>query len=229
MTKTQITKAMILAAGKGERMRPLTDTCPKPLQKIKNKTLIEHVIEKLKQTGFHNLVINISHLGEMIEAHLGNGSRYGVSICYSREEQPLETGGGIARALPLLCAAGENPFLLVNSDVWCDFDFSLLNNVLEPGVLAHLVLVKNPDYKTKGDFALHGEKISVLGDGEQGFTYSGISVIHPQLFKRYPSAKEKFPLLDPLLQAIKNREVSGEIHHGTWVDVGTSERLRALQ
>ena len=128
-----------------------------------------------------------------------------------------------------MCADGDKPFLLVNSDVWCDVDLSLLRDALVPDCLAHLLLVKNPEYKSKGDFALHGEKISVLGDGEPGFTYSGIGVIHPQLFKRYPSDKEKFQLLDPLLQAIKNRQVSGEIHDGIWVDVGTPERLLALQ
>lgn len=222
-------KVMVLAAGKGERMRPLTDTCPKPLQKVKNKALIEHTIAKLKQAGFSELVINVSHLGKMIEAHLGDGSRYGVNIVYSYEEQPLETGGGIARAMPFLCAEGEAPFLLVNADVWCDFDLAALGAALKPDKLAHLVLVKNPAYKPKGDFALYGQAVRALTDGEAGFTYSGISVIHPQLFKRYPSDKDKFPLLDPLRQAINNHEVSGEVFRGTWVDVGTPERLLSLQ
>jgi N-acetyl-alpha-D-muramate 1-phosphate uridylyltransferase len=222
-------KVMILAAGKGERMRPLTDSCPKPLQRVKGKTLIEHTIEKLKRAKFSELVINISYLGNMIEEYLGDGSRCGVNIIYSREEQPLETGGGIARAMPLLCAEGEKPFLLVNADVWCDLDLALPAAALKPGKLAHLVLVANPAYKLTGDFALRDEKVAVLTDAESGFTYSGISVIHPQLFKRYPSNREKFPLLEPLLQAIKNDEVSGEIYDGTWVDVGTPERLLALQ
>ena len=222
-------KAMVLAAGKGERMRPLTDTCPKPLQKVKNKTLIEHSIAKLTQAQFRELVINVSHLGHMVEDYLGDGSRYGVNIVYSREEQPLETGGGIAKALPLLCADGEQPFLLVNSDVWCDLDLAPLVTALKPGKLAHLVLVNNPDFKARGDFALQGEKVVALTEGEAGFTYSGISIIHPQLFRRYPAHREKFPLLEPLLLAIKNNEVSGQLHEGTWVDVGTVERLRALQ
>jgi MurNAc alpha-1-phosphate uridylyltransferase len=222
-------KVMVLAAGKGERMRPLTDTCPKPLQKVKNKTLIEHTIDKLKLAGFSELVINVSHLGKMIEAHLGDGSHYGVNIVYSREEQPLETGGGIARAMPFLCAQGELPFLLVNADVWCDLDLSLLVNRLKPGYLVHLVLVDNPEYKSRGDFTLRDNEVGLLNEGEPDFTYSGISVIHPQLFKRYPSDKEKFPLLDPLRQAIKHHEVSGEIFRGTWVDVGTPERLLGLQ
>lgn len=227
-------RAMILAAGKGERMRPLTDTCPKPLQKVKGKTLIEHSITKLKQAQFYELVINVSHLGHMIEDYLGDGSRYGVNIVYSREEQPLETGGGIARALPLLCADTDAPFLLVNADVWCDFDLLQLRTALKPDVLTtrrlvHLVLVNNPDYKAKGDFALQGDKVMVLSAAEQGFTYSGISVVDPQLFKRYPTQREKFPLLEPLLQAINNNEVSGEIYNGNWVDVGTPERLLSLQ
>jgi MurNAc alpha-1-phosphate uridylyltransferase len=224
-----VTKAMILAAGKGERMRPLTDACPKPLLKIKGKALIEYTLANIKKAGISDCVINVSYLGHMIENHLGDGSRYGVNLVYSREEQPLETGGGIARAMPQLCAQGEAPFLLVNSDVWCDFDLAALGAALKPGKLAHLVLVKNPLYKPKGDFALSGESISALTDGETGLTYSGISVLHPQLFKRYPSDREKFPLLDPLRQAIRNNEVSGEAYNGTWVDVGTSERLLSLQ
>lgn len=222
-------KAMLLAAGKGERMRPLTDSCPKPLQKVQGKTLIEHSIDRLKQAQFTELVINVSHLGHMIEDYLGDGSRYGVNIAYSRELQPLETGGGIARALPLLCEYAQAPFLLVNADVWCDFDLSRLRTALKPDHLVHLVLVENPDYKAKGDFALQGDKVAVLPAAERGFTYSGISVIDPQLFTRYPTAREKFPLLEPLLQAINNNEVGGEVYAGTWVDVGTVERLQALQ
>jgi len=225
---TRICKAMVLAAGKGERMRPLTDTCPKPLLKVKNKALIEYSIEKLKRAGVVDLVINVSHLGNLIEDYLGDGSRYGTRIHYSREDQPLETGGGIARAMPLLCRDNHDPFLLVNADVWCDFDLSLLTTALKKSRLAHLVLVNNPAHNLKGDFALQEDLVKPLTSGKPGFTYSGIAVMDPQLFKRYQPDKEKFPLRDLLMQAIERNEVSGEIYQGSWVDVGTPERLRDL-
>lgn len=224
----RVTRAMILAAGKGERMRPLTDACPKPLLRVKGKALIEHTLAKIKQAGIRDCVINVSYLGRMIEDYLGDGSRYDLNIQYSREDQPLETGGGIARAMSLLCANDENPFVLVNSDVWCDFDLSSLTAILKQNHLAHLVLVKNPAHNPKGDFALHGNTVKQMVEGEQSFTYSGIAVIHPQLFKRYQPDKEKFPLRDLLLQAMLQHEVSGEIYPGDWVDVGTPERLQEL-
>jgi len=225
---TRISKAMVLAAGKGERMRPLTDTCPKPLLKIKGKALIEYSIEKLKRADVVDLVINISHFGQMIQDYLGDGSRYGVNIRYSWEDQPLETGGGIAKAMPLLCRDNEHPFLLVNSDVWCDLDLSLLTLALKKNRLAHLVLVKNPEHNVKGDFALQDNLVKQLTEASQGFTYSGIAVIDPQLFRRYQPNKEKFPLRDLLMQAIQQQEVSGEMYDGQWVDVGTPERLQSL-
>jgi len=224
----RVTKAMILAAGKGERMRPLTDACPKPLLKVKGKPLIEYTLAKIKQAGIRECVINVCYLGQMIEDYLGDGSRYDMNIQYSREDQPLETGGGIARAMPLLCANVENPFMLVNSDVWCDFDLSSLTSILEKNHLAHLVLVKNPTHHPRGDFALYGNEVKPMTEGERSFTYSGIALIYPQLFKRYQPKKEKFPLRDLLLQAMLQHEVSGEIYQGDWVDVGTPERLREL-
>jgi len=224
----RISKAMVLAAGKGERMRPLTDTCPKPLLKIKGKALIEYSIEKLKRADVVDLVINISHLGQMIQDYLGDGSRYGVNIRYSWEDQPLETGGGIAKAMPLLCRDNESPFLLVNSDVWCDLDVSSLTLALKKNSLAHLVLVKNPEHNIKGDFSLQDNLVKQLAEARQGFTYSGIAVIDPQLFKRYQPNREKFPLRDLLIQAIQQQEVSGEMYDGLWVDVGTPERLQSL-
>lgn len=221
---------MILAAGKGERMRPLTNTCPKPLLTVHDRTLIEHAIDRIKAANIRDIVINVSWLGEKIEQHLGDGSRHGVHIRYSREAgEPLETGAGIAKALPLLTDAGDQPFLLVNADVWCELPLVSLSRALLPGTLAHLVLVPNPAHHSKGDFVLDAKgSVQGLAANKLAYTYSGISVIHPQLFRRYAPAKEKFPLRDLLVQAIANDEVTGEIYNGVWVDVGTPERLVEL-
>jgi len=221
-------KAMILAAGKGERMRPLTDHIPKPLLKVKEKTLIEHTLHHVSAAGIYEVVINVSYLGHMIEHHLGDGSRYGLKIQYSREDEPLETGGGIAKAMPLLCDEGETPFMLVNSDVWCDMDFSLLKYILSPGKLAHLVLVNNPAHNTQGDFSLQEGIVNILNDKTLPYTYSGIAVIDPKLFRLYQPETSKFPLRDLLLKGIKKQQVSGELYAGMWVDVGTPERLASL-
>ncbi len=212
-------RAMILAAGRGERMRPLTDTLPKPLLPVAGKPLIVHHIERLAAAGIRHLVINHAHLGEMIETRLGDGSEWGVEIRYSSEETALETGGGIFRALPLL---GEAPFLVVNGDVWCDVDFSRLQ--LPAGRLAHLVLVSNPTHHPRGDFLLRGERV-VDADGDR-LTYSGIGVYHPLLFAGCrPGA---FPLAPLLRSAMADGRVSGMQHRGVWIDVGTPERLAEL-
>lgn len=221
---------MILAAGKGERMRPLTNDCPKPLLTVHDRTLIEHAMDRVKAANIRDIVINVSYLGKKIEDHLGDGSRYGMRIRYSPEPgEPLETGGGIAKALPLLTDAGDEPFLLVNADVWCELPLVSLSRALLPGTLAHLVLVPNPPHNLKGDFSLDAKgSVQMLAAGKTGYTYSGISVIHPQLFRRYAPAKTRFPLRDLLVQAIANDEVTGEIYNGVWVDVGTPERLVEL-
>jgi len=213
-------KAMILAAGRGERMRPLTDHTPKPLLQVGGKALIEHLIESLADAGFRELVINHAHLGERMEAALGDGVRYGVRIVWSREpEGALETGGGIHQALPLL---GDAPFLAVNSDIWTDYPFARLRQ--EPHGLAHLVLVDNPPHHPQGDFALQNGL--VRPEGVQRLTFSGIGLYRPELFQGCPPGK--FPLA-PLLRAAMLREaVSGEHYDGAWVDVGTPERLAAL-
>lgn len=213
-------KAMILAAGRGERMRPLTDTTPKPLLPVADKPLIVHHIERLAAAGFRQLVINHAHLGEMIEDHLGDGSAWGVEIRYSPEEKALETGGGIYRALPLL---GEAPFLVLNGDIWCDLDLSRLQ--LPEGMLAHLVLVPNPAHHPQGDFELHDQRVSDGGD--QRLTFSGIGVYHPRLFATCrPGA---FPLAPLLRDAMAEAKVSGVCHRGLWVDVGTPERLKDVE
>ena len=223
-------KAMILAAGLGTRMRPLTDHCPKPLLDVAGKPLIVRHIERLVAAGFHDIVINIAHLGHMIEAALGNGEQWGVRIQYSRESQPLETAGGIVNALPLL---GDEAFLLINGDIWCDFPLNNLRTQKFSG-LAHLILVNNPEHHPAGDFvlvcdsALSRGKVKPRGE-EMGFTFSGLSVMHPCLFENWRvRAGEAFPLREVLLPAMEAGKVSGEHYAGYWLDVGTPQRLQQL-
>lgn len=216
-------KAFILAAGRGERMRPLTDHTPKPLLAVRGKPLIEWHLEKLAAAGVREVVINLGWLGERIPAQLGDGSRFGLSLAYSDEGWPaLETGGGIHRALPLL---GDQPFLLVNGDVFTDLDFAaLIARGLAHGELAHLVLVDNPVQHPEGDFGLSEGRITELAPR---LTYSGIALLHPALFEGCkPGA---FALAPLLRRAIATARVSGEHHAGLWSDVGTVERLQALQ
>jgi MurNAc alpha-1-phosphate uridylyltransferase len=227
---------MILAAGRGERMRPLTDTLPKPLLRVDGKSLIEYHLENLARAGFVEVVINHAHLGKMIEATLGNGERYGVAIHYSHEPTALETAGGIAQALPILeCGSRNNhasqPFLTVNADIYCEFDFSNLLPVLrrlqaKPDEdLAHLVLVDNPAHHLDGDFMLDSGRIAP--SGRNSLTFSGIGVYQPEFFKDVlPGSVAK---LAPLLRkAIAAGKVSGDHYRGVWMDVGTPERLRLL-
>jgi MurNAc alpha-1-phosphate uridylyltransferase len=234
-------KAMLLAAGKGTRMLPLTATTPKPLLKAGGSTLIEHQIRKLAAAGFTELVINHAWLGAQIEAALGDGSALGVSIQWSREDAPLETAGGIVRALPLL---GPEPFALVNADIWTDYPFTRLRNALAATDLVHLVLVPNPEHHPNGDFSLSGSarllssqqtsqlppqaspRVSPQGAETQRYTYSGIAVFSPHLFD--DMADGKAPLLPCLQKAISLRRASGEVFGGDWIDVGTPERLADL-
>lgn len=217
-------RAMILAAGRGERMRPLTDLTPKPLLPAGGKPLIAWHLERLAGAGFHDIIINHAHLGDQIEATLGDGSRYGVAIRYSAEGEALETAGGIAQALPLL---GDAPFLVVNGDIYTDMDFSLLREQLPHDCLAHLLLVDNPPQHAQGDFVLrHGRLLA--DDGSARLTFSGVGVYRPELFAGIvPGAKAR---LAPLLHAaIAESRVSAEHYRGIWVDVGTPERLQALE
>ncbi|MEZ5538802.1 MAG: nucleotidyltransferase family protein [Pseudomonadales bacterium] len=218
-------KAMILAAGLGTRMRPLTDHCPKPLLDVAGKPLIVRHIERLAAAGFRELVINIAHLGCMIEEALGDGSTWGVQIAYSRESQPLETAGGIVKALPLL---GDAPFLVINGDIWTDFPLNTLPNHFANGALAHLVLVNNPEHHPQGDFVLQDGKVQPRGE-EQGLTFSGVSVLSPDLFSAWRErAGSAFPLREVLLPAMQQAAVSGEHYQGYWLDVGTPQRLQQL-
>jgi MurNAc alpha-1-phosphate uridylyltransferase len=215
-------KAMILAAGRGVRMRPLTDARPKPLIEVRGKTLIARLIEALARSGVREIVINHAHLGHLIEAALGDGRSFGVTLRYSREAEALETAGGIAKALPLL---GERPFIAVNGDIFCDFDFSTLVGRALGQDLAHLVLVANPPHHPEGDFSLRGAEVDP--DSEPKLTFSGIGLYRPELFKSIQSGSKG--QLAPLLRAaMARKQVSGEVHRGVWHDVGTPERLSAL-
>lgn len=211
---------MILAAGRGERMRPLTDHTPKPLLKAGGRCLIGYHLNALARAGFTDIVVNHAHLGGQIEQMLGDGSGYQVRIAYSPEgDKALETGGGIFRALPLL---GDGPFLVVNGDVWTDYPFAQLPR--EPQGLAHLVLVENPSHHPQGDFALTGSR--VVGSGPARLTFSGIGVYRPELFAGCkPGA---FPLAPLLRRAMEAGQVTGEHYRGRWLDIGTPQRLEEL-
>lgn len=215
-------KAMILAAGRGVRMRPLTDITPKPLLAAGGKPLIVWQLEKLARAGFRDVVINHAHLGQMIEAALGDGSRFGLAIRYSPEPEALETAGGIAQALPLL---GAEPFLVINADIYSDYDFAALARVDLQDGLAHLVLVDNPPQHPRGDFALEAGRLREAG--ERMLTFSGIGVYAPRLFGGIP-LRAKVPLAPILRKAMAAERVSGEHYHGRWHDIGTAERLHAL-
>jgi MurNAc alpha-1-phosphate uridylyltransferase len=216
-------KAMILAAGRGERLRPLTDAVPKALVPAGGKPLIEWHLERLAADGCREAVINVSHLGERIVERVGDGARFGLRIAYSREPQPLETAGGIAQALALL---GPEPFLLLNSDVYCDIAVSRLLGLALGERLAHLVLVPNPAHRAGGDFTLED---GVIGNGAgPRYTYAGVAVMSPRLVAGVP-AGEKAPLAPLLRAAAERRLVSGELYGGLWQDVGTLERLAELE
>ena len=215
-------KAMLLAAGRGERMRPLTDATPKPLLEAGGQTLVARLVVRLADAGFGDLVINHAHLGNKIEAALGDGSRFGVRIRYSPEATALETAGGIAQALPLL---EPGPFAAINADLHTDFPFAALRTALRGGDLAHLVLVDNPPHHPLGDFALADGR--VRNAGAPMLTFSGIGVYDPALFAGI-SRGAKAQLAALLRRAADAGRVSGEHFRGRWVDIGTPERLAAL-
>ncbi|MBC3957832.1 N-acetylmuramate alpha-1-phosphate uridylyltransferase MurU [Pseudomonas triticifolii] len=215
-------KAMILAAGKGERMRPLTLHTPKPLVRAGGVPLIEYHLNALREAGFHDLVINHAWLGQQIEDYLGDGQRLGLDIRYSPEGEPLETGGGIFRALPLL---GDEPFVVVNGDIWTDYDFAALRTPLAG--LAHLVLIDNPAHHPSGDFSLVDGQVRDDDSVGARLTYSGIAILHPRLFAGCEAGAFK---LAPLLRdAMREGKVTGEHFKGRWVDVGTHERLAEVE
>jgi MurNAc alpha-1-phosphate uridylyltransferase len=235
---------MILAAGRGERMRPLTLSRPKPLLEVGGRALIEHHLHALAAAGFDEVVVNISWLGEQIPATLGDGSRYGLRIAYSEESpEPLETGGGIFRALPLLCPMGVEPFLVLNGDVWMEYRYARLREKFARGLpgkdQAHLVLVPNPQHNPQGDFAVEADRMVQEVPGMAAdtavaariaalprHTFSGLGVYHPSLFN---ACEDGIFKLAPLLRvAAANGRVSVELFEGDWLDIGTPERLAAL-
>ena len=222
-------KAMILAAGEGRRMRPLTDAKPKPLLEVAGRPLIEHHIARLSAAGFSEIVVNVSHLGQQLVDFLGDGSQWRVAISISEEQTPLESAGGIIQALPRL---GDAPFLLVNSDVFTDYPFAKLRETVPFERGAHVVLVPNPEHHPLGDFALQDDRVvqlpsieTVVGD-PMVVTYSGIGVYVPALFAN--SAPGRQPLKPLLDEAIARASLSGELYQGVWEDVGTPERLMTL-
>ncbi len=213
--------AMILAAGRGERMRPLTDHCPKPLLTVGGRALIDWHLQRLVAAGIQRVVVNTAWLGEHIRTHLAHHGPAAIEVLISDEgETGLETAGGIVKALPML---GKAPFLVVNGDVWCDFDFATLPS--EPVGLAHLVLVDNPGHHPSGDFALQGDQV-VLGDPASRLTFSGIGCYRPELFAG--QSAEPAPLAPILRRAIERSQVTGQHHTGAWHDIGTPARLSAL-
>lgn len=213
-------RAMLLAAGRGERMRPLTDHVPKPLLAVGGKSIIEHLVEGLVAEGIRELVINHAWHGAMIEERLGDGHAFGASIAYSAEgERALETGGGIRHALPLL---GNDPFIAVNADIWTDYPFGNLPDALE--TLGHLVLVDNPAHHPDGDFTLAGTRVGE--DADHRLTFSGIGVYHAELFTGL--SEDCFPLAPLLFESCRAGRLSGEHYTGEWWDVGTPERLEML-
>jgi len=211
---------MILAAGRGERMRPLTDAMPKPLLKVAGKMLIEYHLDNIKAAGITEVIINHAWLGEKIEKALGDGSRYGLNIRYSAETEALETAGGIVNALPII---SDDVFIVINGDVFCDYDLSTLPSSLAG--LAHLVLVNNPSHNPDGDFVLTTSG-RVEQSGENKLTFSGIGVYHSDLFAGLQNTKQA---LAPLLRtAMEQHQVTGELYQGIWHDIGTPERLSEL-
>ncbi|MGO1500182.1 MAG: N-acetylmuramate alpha-1-phosphate uridylyltransferase MurU [Marinobacter sp.] len=225
-------RAMILAAGRGERMRPLTLTTPKPLLSVGGKPLIEHHLEGLHRAGFRNVIVNHAWLGEQIEYTLGSGERFGLSLHYSREGEPLETAGGIVRALPLLSCPDSDWFMVINGDIWADFDLTRLQPPAADewaNLDAILVLADNPSHNRTGDFCLKDSgmltEVCATKEGER-LTFAGISLLHRRLFD---GLTEQAGKLGPVLRAAMSKgRVAGLHHRGLWVDVGTPERLRAL-
>lgn len=214
---------MILAAGRGARLKPLTDSMPKPLVQVKNKPLIVYHLEKLAKMNISEVVINVWHLGYKIKQYLGNGSAWGLHIVYSEEEILLETGGGICKALPLL---GDQDFILINGDVFTQYDFGqlLAINLATKKLLGHLVLVPNPNYKLVGDYGVDTEGFATQ---IPTYTYAGLAKLSPNLFKT--ESVRKFRLPELFVETMPQKKIGAELYQGFWYDVGTIERLKELE
>lgn len=219
-------KAMILAAGLGQRMRPLTDKLPKPLLSVGGKPLLQYHFEALARAGVTETIINLAYLGEKIRAFAGQGDQFGLRIRYAEEPEPLETGGALFNALDLL---GSQPFLLINGDVWTDYPLAkLVNHNLADTDDAHLVLVPNPGFHPDGDFSTNAQGRLENNPQLAKHTFAGLSLIHPRLISNYPNKRMKFPLGEVLKHSIQHNRITAEIYHGDWSDVGTPERLAQL-
>ncbi|GAB2190453.1 N-acetylmuramate alpha-1-phosphate uridylyltransferase [Sessilibacter sp. MAH1] len=219
-------KAMLLAAGFGKRMLPLTAHTPKPLLEVGKDSLIGHQLTRLKQAGITEVVINVAYLGQQIIDKIGDGSDRGLTIHYSVEEEPLETAGGIDKALAIL---GEEPFLLVNGDIWTDVDLAQFSRLPLHANLARLLLVNNPDHNPNGDFSVSESGQILPSKTKQTFTYSGVALIDPKLITRYQHRREAYPLKEVFDAAIALGKLGASIHSGLWLDIGTPERLEALR
>lgn len=220
-------KAMIFAAGKGERMLPLTRDLPKPLLQVNKKMLIEYHLEKFARMGITEVIVNVAWMAEKIMQTLGDGERYGLHIRYSIEEEPLETAGAIMHARELL---GDDPVLLANADVFTDFDFAnLLNTPVDEHIWAQLVLVPNPEHHSGGDYSVTAEGVLQKPDGHGTFTFAGVSVLHPPMIYTFPDARRKFPLREVFAWALTQKKMRAQVYSGLWSDVGTPARLQALQ
>jgi N-acetyl-alpha-D-muramate 1-phosphate uridylyltransferase len=219
---TKVTTAMLLAAGRGERMRPFTDTHPKPLAPLRGKTLIQHHVEKLANAGIQRVVINLAWLGHQIRDTLGDGAQFGVELLYSDEgATALETGGGIYKALPLL---GANPFWVVSADLWTDFVFDQAERRLAETDLAHLIMVQNPDFNSKGDFNLQNGRVSEI-DGER-LTYASLALFRPELFAGCSAGR--YSVVPLIKSAMQLGRVSGEVFAGRWFNIGTTAQLQEV-
>lgn len=221
--QNNVPAAMVLAAGFGKRMRPLTDRMPKPMIPVLDKPLIEYALERLAAAGIKHVVINLAYRGDQIREHLGKGDRWGLDIQYSPEDEPLETAGGITRALPLL---GDAPFLVVNGDVWCDFDLSRwVSTPLPEGCPGRLLMVPNPPHNPEGDFGIDNGLLS--GTTKPRYTFAGISYLRPEILTAYPHTRERYGLGEVF--AHNEDLMQAEVYEGDWCDVGTPERLRKLE
>lgn len=220
-------KTMILAAGLGQRMRPLTDHLPKPLLSVGGKTLLDYHLEKIQTAGITQVIINLAYLGNKIREHL-DGRYPQLSINFSQEPEPLETGGAIAHASFLL---GDQPFLLINGDVWSDLDYQEFIQRPLTNQQGHLLMVPNPEFHPQGDFAIQNQQLlekSSVDASEPSYTFAGISLLSPQLINDYPLKRKKFPLVEVFRAAIQHKKLTAEVYSGHWNDVGTPERLTAL-
>jgi MurNAc alpha-1-phosphate uridylyltransferase len=215
-------KAMLLAAGLGKRLRPITDTTPKPLLEVGGKSLIEHHLERLRVAGIQDVVINLHHLGDQIQLRLGDGARLGLNISYSIETELLETGGGIKKALPML---GDSPFLVISADTYLDFELGRLPKELPPGMLGLLVMTNNPAHHPEGDYS--PDENSILGFGGDLLTYTGTGMLHPDLVRSVPGSV--FMLRQVFDEAVRAGRFLSVEHEGVWCDVGTASRLRQLR